>query len=128
MIRSVPLLVVVLGLLVVASGQAAPPVGDAPPFSAATCTISQQCSDGSTVSCSGANGTCTSGSNWVQCDGTRHTCPSTSCEAQVTCAYGGLISCTSNTYCEEGTDYVYCDGAGTLTCDQCFPAIWCSIP
>lgn len=127
--RSIPLLLVALGLLVVASAQAAPPGSDSVSVSeASVCTISQDCWDGSTVSCSGSPGTCTSGSTWVECDGTRHSCPSSACDAQITCSYGGIISCTGNYYCEEGSDYVYCQGTGTLNCDDCFPAIWCWIP
>lgn len=135
--RSVPLFVLVLVIaLVLGVPTLASPSGvdrESPTVSdASTCYISQQCPGGGQVSCSGPAGTCSSGSNWVECDGDRHVC-SPPCEAQITCAYGGMISCDSSQtpsyhYCEEGSDYVYCEGAGTLTCDQCSPAIWCHIP
>jgi hypothetical protein len=91
-----------------------------------TCTVSQQCPSGGSVQCMGPAGTCTTGSNYVQCNGVRTYCP-TPCSAFVQCAYGGFISCNSQWYCEEGSDYVYCQGAGTLTCDECVPRIICSI-
>lgn len=99
---------------------------------ASGCSISQQCSGGGQVACSGPPGTCSSGSNWVECDGDRYVCLPP-CEAQITCAYGGVISCDSSQtpnyhYCEEGSDYVYCEGVGTLTCDDCYPYFWCHIP
>ena len=132
MTRSALLFVVALGLLAVSAAQAAKPDktdGDSTTVSeASTCQISQQCWDGSTVSCSGPAGTCTSGSTWVSCNGTQYNCPSTSCSARVRCALGSTIACTGTYYCEEGSDYVYCQGTGTLTCDECYPRRYCSIP
>jgi hypothetical protein len=94
-----------------------------------TCTVSQQCPGGGSVQCTGPAGTCTTGSNYVQCNGVKNFCPPppSSCSAFVQCAYGGFISCNGQGYCEEGADYVYCQGAGTLTCDECIPHIICSI-
>lgn len=139
MARSAPLFALVM--LAAISVQASPPETnrESPTTSpASTCYISQQCSSGGSVSCSGPAGTCTSGSTWVECNGNRYNCPNcepycSPCDAQVNCSYGGIISCDSSQtplyhYCEEGSDFVYCEGAGTLTCDACYPAIWCHIP
>ncbi|MCP3057732.1 hypothetical protein LXT21_02960 [Myxococcus sp. K38C18041901] len=46
---------------------------------AVSCQVTQQCT-GTSVSCGSASGVCTSGADnggWVQCDGTRTYCPST---------------------------------------------------
>ena len=105
--RSALLFALALGLLAVSAAQAAQAAksnktdGDQTTVSeASTCNISQQCWDGSTVSCS----------------------------AQTRCALGSTIACTGTSYCVEGSDYVYCQGTGTLTCDECYPRRYCSIP
>ena len=90
---------------------------------AGNCTVSMSCPQGGTVSCSGT--TCKTGLDYVECDNRRKYCP---CSASVQCAYGGIIECSSQRYCEEGTDYVYCDGVGTLTCEDCDPWFYCSAP
>ncbi|MCP3098252.1 hypothetical protein LZ198_05090 [Myxococcus sp. K15C18031901] len=50
-----------------------------------TCGVSQQCANGSTVSCGSASGVCTSGTDnggWVECDGARTYCaPACTCSA-----------------------------------------------
>ncbi|MCE9669046.1 hypothetical protein LY474_14635 [Myxococcus stipitatus] len=50
------------------------------------CNVSQQCANGTSVSCTGAGGICASGTDtggWVSCDGTRTYCPSTTpCSCQ----------------------------------------------
>lgn len=89
------------------------------------CTVSLPCPNGGTVSCSGT--TCKSGSGYVDCDNSRKYCPE-GCPAWIQCAYGGILECDSQRYCEEGTDYVYCDGVGTLTCEECAPSPYCSAP
>ncbi|MCP3098254.1 hypothetical protein LZ198_05100 [Myxococcus sp. K15C18031901] len=52
------------------------------------CNVSQQCANGTSVSCTGAGGICISGTDsggWVDCDGTRTYCPSTTpCTCQPT--------------------------------------------
>ena len=96
-----------------------------------TCTVSQQCPGWPPVSCTGPSGTCTTGSNYVECNGSRKTCPWWTCPVTVQCAYGGFIECNTTAthgYCEAGTDYVYCDGVGTLTCDECYPRFYCTKP
>nr|AYM52983.1 hypothetical protein [Myxococcus fulvus] len=43
-----------------------------------SCEVTQQCANGTTRSCSSASGICTSGADnggWVECDGSRTTCP-----------------------------------------------------
>ena len=97
-----------------------------PAAEASTCTISQQCSNGSTVSCSGPAGTCTSGYNYVQCNGARSSCP-TACGISYQCAYGGFLSCYSATgacYAQEFETFV-CDDR-VMSCDQCYPQSFCS--
>lgn len=45
---------------------------------ALACQVTQQCSNGTTVSCGSASGVCTSGTEsggWVECDGARKYCP-----------------------------------------------------
>lgn len=97
--------------------------------SGGTCTISQQCAAGRTISCTGQAGTCTSGSNYVQCNGINTYCPYPPCSAHIQCPYGGFISCyTDSGDCEEGYDYVTCTPHGTFTCDECYPGISCSYP
>jgi hypothetical protein len=94
----------------------------------ATCTLSQQCPNGGSISCTGPTGTCTSNSDSITCNGTIYKCP-TPCSASLQCSYGGFIECwTPNGSCEAGADYVTCTGTGTLTCDACYPAIQCQIP
>jgi hypothetical protein len=96
---------------------------------AGTCNVSQQCSNGSTVSCSGQSGTCTTGSNYVECSGTRKYCPSQPqpCGISYECEYGGTLTC----YSEEGRCYTYefetfgCDDA-VMSCAECYPRFFCS--
>ena len=69
----------------------------------ADCNLSQQCPGGGSISCTGPSGTCTSGSDYIMCNGSYHRCP-TPCEASISCAYGGFLSCsTPNGSCEEGS-------------------------
>lgn len=99
-----------------------------PAAEASTCTISQQCPNGTTVRCSGPAGTCSSGSNYVQCNGQRTYCTQ-SCSASYQCAYGGFISCYSNTggcFTDTFSETVYC-GSNSLSCADCYPAFFCDI-
>jgi hypothetical protein len=93
---------------------------------AGTCTVSMLCPRGGTVSCSGT--TCRTGLEYVECDNRRTYCYPEGCPARIQCAYGGIIECDSQRYCEQGTDYVYCDGVGTITCSNCDPSPYCSTP
>ncbi len=97
----------------------------------AQCSLTQQCSGGGSITCNGPSGTCTSGPDYITCNGTTYRCPLPPCTADIECAYGGFISCSINSgHCEEGSDYVTCVGSQiySLTCAQCEPAIFCSVP
>ncbi|MBL0695922.1 hypothetical protein [Comamonas sp. JC664] len=61
-----------------------------------TCTVSQQCDSGATITCSSASGVCASGADgngWVECNGSRSYCgaPCT-CESQRRTASGAASS------------------------------------
>ena len=95
-----------------------------------SCNVSQNCSNGSTISCSGQSGTCTTGSNYVECGGTRTYCPwqSQACGLQYTCAYGGTLICSS----QQGRCFTFpefeaigCDDK-VMSCEECYPQFWCS--
>ena len=95
---------------------------------ASTCSISQQCPNGTTVSCTGSAGTCTSGSNYVQCNGNRTYCTQ-SCSASYRCSYGGWIACSSlNGGCsvDAPAQTIYC-GSNSLSCADCYPAAFCDV-
>ncbi len=95
---------------------------------ASTCTISQQCQNGTTVSCSGPAGTCSSGSNYVQCNGQRTYCTQ-SCSASYRCSYGGWIACSSLTggcSVDSANQAVSC-GSKYLACSDCYPAAFCDV-
>lgn len=95
----------------------------------ATCSVSQQCPNGSTVSCSGPTGTCTTGSNYVQCNGNRTYCASQPqpCGISYTCEYGGELICSSST----GRCYTFenetfgCDDK-VMSCAECYPRFFCN--
>lgn len=105
------------------------PLALVPPADAGgSCSAWVDCSDGSTKDCTGSS-SCLVGSNYVECDGSRWTCPTssgTTCTAQLTCpsppySQEWFISCTDssgNNDCITGTDYVSCNGE-TTTCQEC---------
>lgn len=98
-----------------------------PVVEASTCTISQQCSSGSTISCSGPAGTCSSGSNYVSCNGTVKNCPPPPCGISYMCEYGGTLTCYSQTgrcYTLE-FETVGCDDR-FMSCAECYPNFYCS--
>ena len=100
-----------------------------PAAEASTCQVSQRCSNGTTISCSGSSGTCTTGSNYVQCNGTRTYCPwqPQPCGISYMCEYGGTITC----YSEAGRCFTYefetfgCDD-WVMSCAECYPRFFCS--
>lgn len=91
---------------------------------AGTCSAWQDCSDGSTVDCSGTS-SCIVGSDYVECDGVRNSC-SDICDASLICpsppfSQAWYIECTANSStdtCTEGTDYVRC-GTEYVYCEDC---------
>lgn len=118
--RKTPLVCVVLALLALAVSPAA---------FAWTCNVSQQCSGGSTISCSGQSGTCTTGSNYVECGGSRTYCPSQPqpCGISYQCAYGGTVTCYSEAgrcFALEFETFV-CD-EDVMSCADCYPNFFCS--
>lgn len=97
----------------------------AQPALAGSCSAWQDCSDGSTVDCSGSS-SCIVGSDYVECDGTRTSCPQTICDVSLICpsppySSAWYIQCSasnSSETCETGTDYIRC-GNTYKYCDDC---------
>jgi hypothetical protein len=91
------------------------------PQASASCTAQRACANGSSISCSGGS-SCLSGINWIECDGNRITCPTSSCGRQIICpppypAY--RLGCyTPNGTCSSTSTSVRCGGT-TYTCAQC---------
>jgi len=87
----------------------------------ASCTVSNDCGPYSaTVSCTSASGNCTSGVDYVECDGVRKTCAP--CHVSTTCGNGRTFSCTGTTIdnCElEPRCFVICNGHFFGTCPVC---------
>lgn len=87
----------------------------------AGCTANKTCSNGTTISCAG-NSSCLVGLNYVECDGVRKTCPSTSCGASIVCPppyQPWRLSCSSSTGpCSKTSTSVTC-GSTRYTCSQC---------
>lgn len=86
------------------------------------CSVSLECPDGTILQCDGTNYSCTTGSNYVECNGQRTYCPSQQCTARVFCREAGcdVICSSSNGDCHEGPDYVRCDGQTTQCPDGSF--------
>jgi hypothetical protein len=84
-----------------------------------TCTVTNDCGPYSpSVTCSG--GTCSSGADYVECDGVRKNCAP--CHVSTRCSNGSTFSCTgtSTTDCEvEPQCFVICNGHFFGTCPIC---------
>jgi|GEM_PF-4721111 len=76
------------------------------------CTAQQNCSNGSTVSCTGWD-ICEVFSNAVRCDGVTGSCP-TACSVSTVCCDGRVVSCSGQETCTkiEGRR-VLCDGGAS---------------
>ncbi|HEX4966710.1 MAG TPA: hypothetical protein VF173_38220, partial [Thermoanaerobaculia bacterium] len=62
----------------------------------ASCTVTNDCGPNSpTISCTSASGNCTSGADFVQCDGVRKNCAP--CHVSTNCSNGRTFSCTGTT-------------------------------
>jgi hypothetical protein len=61
-----------------------------------TCYVSNDCGAAPTISCSSPNGNCTSGFDWVECDGVRTNCATDVCTISTSCPSGGGVSCTGS--------------------------------
>lgn len=83
------------------------------PVTMAGCTAMQNCSDGSTISCTGWD-ICQVFSTSVKCDDTTVVCPSTGCSVSTVCCDGRRISCSGEEECVkiEGRR-VLCDGGAS---------------
>lgn len=84
------------------------------------CSSTQNCWDGSTVSCTG-NATCTVGSASVTCDGTVTACPPVPCNAGITCTEFKKYACSEWDEGEccgsTGPQYCYCNYKGIWLCN-----------
>lgn len=70
------------------------------------------------ISCNSPNpGTCSVGSNYVECNGNRTYCPN--CSAQLTCCDGQRIFCFGYDSCSETSSSVICDGQPGGFCLDC---------
>lgn len=105
----------------------------APDAAAGSCSAQQSCSDGSSISCTGSS-SCLVGADYVECDGTRTTCPG--CDATYTCptpeydqAYVLYCSTSSGTCSVDNfNDSVTC-GSTTRTCAGCQAGLYpCIVP
>lgn len=86
---------------------------------ASGCSVSFDCGDGTTASCTGT--TCAAFTlavpAFVKCDGNKYFCPNM-CFVDVRCTPTGTLFCSSNVGdCQEGSDWVRCDGT-TIDCPQ----------
>jgi len=132
MVRVKAALTLLLALVVSAMlSQAAHAAGGATGTKApGDCTIGLECSGGSIISCNGTNNQCSLGSNYVECNGVRTTCPSAPCSASLLCSNGSTVSCTgTNNTCITGSNYVECNGlrktCRTLTPNPCPATVFC---
>ena len=87
----------------------------------AICWASRTCTNGTTLQCEGT--TCSSGLNWVQCNGQRQTCPQNPCSQQIICPapYPRFkLGCYNpdTSACSHTSTSVRC-GSVTYTCAQC---------
>lgn len=87
----------------------------------AGCTANKVCPNGTTIACTG-NSSCLVGINYVECDGVRKTCPSSSCGKSIVCPLPyqpWRLSCFSSTGpCSSTSTSVTC-GSTHYTCQQC---------
>jgi hypothetical protein len=87
----------------------------------AGCTADKVCPNGTTIACTG-NTSCLVGLNYVECDGRRTTCPSTSCSSTIVCPLPyqpWRLSCSSSTGpCSKTSTSVTC-GSTHRTCAMC---------
>ena len=73
------------------------------------CFADLTCPNGTYISCSsGTPGTCTAGSNFVECNGVRTNCP-TGCAIERECCDGSWVYCQGNS-CNYTPRGVNCDG------------------
>lgn len=80
------------------------------------CFADLNCPSGAYIHCSsGSPGTCTAGSNFVECNGVRTYCPA--CSVWKECCDGSIVSCQGNT-CTETFKGVRCDGIAYI-CPFC---------
>ena len=104
-----------------APAAAAAPAEAPEPGLKASCTVSNNCGPHSpTISCSSSSGNCSSGFDFVVCDGVRKNCAP--CKVSTTCSTGGGFSCTgtSTTDCEvEPHCFVMCNGRFFGACPVC---------
>ena len=97
--------------------------GQAPPGGPVkgSCTVSNDCGPHSpTISCSSPTGNCSSGFDFVVCDGVRRNCAP--CRVSTTCSNGQILSCTgtNTTNCEvEPHCFVACNGTLRGPCPVC---------
>lgn len=95
--------------------------GQPAPREAASCTVTNNCGPYSpSVSCTSASGNCTSGYDWVECDGVRTNCQP--CHVSTRCSTGQTFSCTGTTIdnCEvEPKCFVFCNGLFYGSCPIC---------
>ena len=99
----------------------------ASPALAGSCSATQQCSGGGSVSCTGSS-TCSVGSDFVECDGTRTYCQVTTnpCDVSYRCPTPPY-SQPWGLYCTDRTGQCSSDpfnhsitcGSTTYTCDAC---------
>jgi hypothetical protein len=86
-----------------------------------TCTVSNDCGPYSaTISCMSSAGNCSSGYDYVICDGVRKNCAP--CHVFTSCGNGTSFSCTGTTIdnCElEPHCFVICNGVFHGTCPLC---------
>lgn len=95
------------------------------PAAHASCSASTQCSNGTSLTCSGSGSasTCSSDPSWVECDGVRQNCPvPPACTATVTCRDGSTVSCQSyqsfDACIAASPLWVQCDGVYNF-CPEC---------
>ena len=82
------------------------------------CFANLTCPSGAYIYCSsGVPGTCTVGSNYVECNGQRTYCPA--CAIEKECCDGSWVYCEGNT-CSYLFRGVRCDGISYL-CPRCPP-------
>ncbi|HEV8578814.1 MAG TPA: hypothetical protein VGX68_06980 [Thermoanaerobaculia bacterium] len=86
-----------------------------------TCTVSNDCGPFSaTISCSSSSGNCSSGFDFVVCNGVRKNCAP--CKVSTNCSNGQIFSCTgtNTTDCElEPHCFVVCSGVFHGSCSVC---------
>lgn len=88
---------------------------------AGTCTATADCWDGSSVTCTGNQGSCSFVDSdcdpnmvrgYCEADGTKKYCPPCEeCRATASCLNGSSVSCTGQSHCAEvNSCYAFCDG------------------